>query len=581
MEKMLTCKEAAELWNFTERWVSIMCKEGKIPGAVKQGHRWMLPADSQKPVDNRIKSGVYRKEGGPSSLPLPVGVSDFKRACTEYYFADKTVFIKEFLDQKPSVSLLLRPGRFGKSLMMDMLRVFFEKTDADTSRYFLNKRIWNCGESYRRHQGIYPVISLSFRDFSFDTWDKALKKFSDLMQREYARHCVLYSSDKLSKSDKGTYGIIAEGIGDEIGLTSSLFNLCKMLHEHYGTEAIIMIDDYDIPFRQSRIYGYSDQLVFFLKNLFSTAFKDNPHLAFGILCGTHKYPAEVIFHDITAPRVFSMMDSSFRSAFGFSEDELLQMAAYTGIKVDADVFSEWYGGYRAGVDVLMNPWSVVSCMANSGKIQPYWINTGAVKILHSLFQSNIYGSMEQLRSLLMGQSVRTQIEPDNADPDNPKTLAEIYGLLINEGLLQIAGEEIRPNGVILYDVEFPNTEVTLFCRKELLNYFQEHQTIASAPALQLQDAIYARSTPRFQQALKQLLYQSIRNHTESNEEYYQSLFTGLMMLTEECYDVTDSGVAGENYDIHMVPKIELMPEVKIEIKAGKTVKLLYSLSKNP
>ena len=184
--------------------------------------------------------------------------------------------------------------------------------------------------------------------------------------------------------------------------------------------------------------------------------------------------------------------------------------------------------------------------------------------------------MEHLRTLLSGKPVRTQIETDVQDPENPQTLAEVYALLINEGFLHVTGEEIRPNGMILYDLAFPNIEVTLCCRKELLSYLKEVQAIAAAPALQLEDALYTRSTGHFQKALKQLLYESIRNHKEPNDEYYQSLFTGLMILTEECYTVIESDTAGDNYDLILKPKCEPMPEVKIEIKAGKTVKLLYS-----
>ena len=576
MDKMITCKEAADLWNFTERWVSIMCKEGKIPGAVKQGHRWFLPADTQKPADNRVKTGAYRKEGGPSNLPLPVGVTDYKKACTEYYFVDKTYLIKEFLDQKPTVSLFLRPSRFGKTLSLDMLRVFFEKTDEDTSRYFQNRRIWMYGEAYRRHQGQYPVIALSFKDATFDTWGKTLRKFSDILQREYARHAVLATSDKLSNYEKNLYDEIVNEKADEVSLSSSLFNLCRMLHEHYGKQPIVMIDDYDTPLLYSRMNDYFDQMVFFLQNLFSGAFKDNPHLSFGILFGTLKYPAEHIFRDFVMPRVFSFTDAKFNTSFGFTEDEVLQMAAYTAQTADLTSLREWYGGYAEGSDELLNPWSAVNYLANGCKIQPYWTNSGARELLLPLFQGSSYGTMEHLRTLLSGESVRTQVEIDAADPDNPQSLAEVYGLLVQEGLLHIAGQEVRPNGVILYDVEFPNIEVTQCCRRELLNYLKENQTIAPAPALQLQDAIYRKNISRFQQALKLLLYQSIRSHKEPNEEYYQSLFTGLMVLTEETYKVEEEPGGPDSYELVLVPKAEPMPEVRIEIKAGKTVKLLYS-----
>ena len=141
MIEMITVREAAEHWNITERRVSTLCKNGKITGAKKQGNRWMIPADTQKPADQRIKTGDYRKKERRSRLPLPIGVSNYCRASSEYYYIDKTMMIKDFIDERPMVTLFTRPRRFGKTLNMDMLRTFFEKGDKDTSVFFRNKKI--------------------------------------------------------------------------------------------------------------------------------------------------------------------------------------------------------------------------------------------------------------------------------------------------------------------------------------------------------------------------------------------------------------------------------------------------------
>ena len=161
---MKTCKEIAAEWNLSERTVTTFCKSGKIPGAVKSGKSWQIPDGAKKPVDGRIGSGKYMKKNEEKKKkPLPVGISDYVRAQAEYYYVDKTLLIKNFLDQKPLVSLFTRPRRFGKTLNMDMLRVFFEKSEENTSCYFIDKKIWTCGEFYRSQQGKYPVIFLSFK----------------------------------------------------------------------------------------------------------------------------------------------------------------------------------------------------------------------------------------------------------------------------------------------------------------------------------------------------------------------------------------------------------------------------------
>lgn len=171
---MKTCKEKTLEWGVSPRSVNDMCKKGRIQGAVKEKGSWSIPDDAPKPTDGRVSNGKYIKKNMDSKAevkPLPIGISDYVRAQSEYYYVDKTLLIKEFLDQKPLVSLFTRPRRFGKTLNMDMLRVFFEISDEDTSKYFADKAIWKCGEEYRSHQGKYPVIFLTFKDVKFDNWD--------------------------------------------------------------------------------------------------------------------------------------------------------------------------------------------------------------------------------------------------------------------------------------------------------------------------------------------------------------------------------------------------------------------------
>ena len=168
----MSAKEASAAWGVSPRRVTLLCSTGKIPGAKKVNDNWQIPVDAKKPADTRVRSGIYRKSPVSSLLPLPVGISDYRLASTEYYYVDKTLMIRDFLDQRPMVSLFTRPRRFGKTLNMDMLRVFFEKTDEDTSVYFKNKAIWACGQKYRDYQGKYPVIFLTFKDVKRNTWEE-------------------------------------------------------------------------------------------------------------------------------------------------------------------------------------------------------------------------------------------------------------------------------------------------------------------------------------------------------------------------------------------------------------------------
>ena len=179
---MKTCKEKAAEWGIAERTVTYFCNNNRIPGAVKEGKSWKIPDETEKPADKRVKSGNNREPAAVTEKKtLPIGISDYIRVQSEYYYVDKTLLIREFLDKKPLVSLFTRPRRFGKTLNMDMLRVFFEISQEDTSLYFRDKAIWSCGEEYRKHQGQYPVIFLTFKDVKFDSWGATLDKIRGLL----------------------------------------------------------------------------------------------------------------------------------------------------------------------------------------------------------------------------------------------------------------------------------------------------------------------------------------------------------------------------------------------------------------
>ena len=180
MADYISVKEAARLWNITDRSVTGLCRTGRIDGAVKNGRDWMIPADAEKPADKRVRTGAYISNNRAARLPLPVGVSDYRLASTEYYYIDKTLMIRDFIDERPMVSLFTRPRRFGKTLNMDMLRTFFEKTDEDTSRFFTDKKIWACGERYRAYQGKYPVIFISFKDVKYNTWEETFEEIGNI-----------------------------------------------------------------------------------------------------------------------------------------------------------------------------------------------------------------------------------------------------------------------------------------------------------------------------------------------------------------------------------------------------------------
>ena len=224
MNQYMASKEASAIWGISERRVGTLCSQGRIDGAMKQGRIWLIPADAKKPTDLRFKTGDYKKRSSAERLPLPIGVSDYRLASTEYYYVDKTMMIKDFLDERPIVSLFTRPRRFGKTLNMDMLRTFFEKTEQNTSVYFHDKKIWKCGAKYQ-----------TFKDVKFNTWAETLESVKDIFSKEARRHPELRDSDRCDAYDKKAFDSLIAGEVSEVELSNALLNLSQMLHKHHGT----------------------------------------------------------------------------------------------------------------------------------------------------------------------------------------------------------------------------------------------------------------------------------------------------------------------------------------------------------
>ena len=383
---MKTCKEMSKIWEISERMVAGYCKAGKIHGAVKIGRQWQIPDDAERPLDNRVISGRYAKDE-VERKPLPVGISDYVRAQSEYYYVDKTLLIKEFLDRKAYVSLFTRPRRFGKTLNMDMLRVFFEISKEDTSRFFVDKEIWKCGEEYTRHQGKYPVIFLSFKDVKYDSWDATFAKIASLLQDEFGRHIELRKSDKLEKYEKDFFEKVLDGRADEVELSTSLQKLSKMLMTHYKKAPIIIIDEYDTPIQEGYSKEFYDEIIGFMRNFFSGAFKDNSNLSYGFLTGILRIAQESIFSGLNNLIVNSVMDEDYAEFFGFTKTEVKRMLSYYGVADKESELRDWYDGYCFGHTEIYNPWSVINYISKGCLPQPYWVNTGKNEILEDVLKS--------------------------------------------------------------------------------------------------------------------------------------------------------------------------------------------------
>ena len=568
---MKTCKEMASIWNVTERTVTTFCKTGKISGAIKVGKSWQIPEDAEKPVDGRISSGKYIKKSAELKS-LPIGISDYVRAQSEYYYVDKTLLIKEFLDRKPLVSLFTRPRRFGKTLNMDMLRVFFEISEEDTSKYFRDKAIWKCGDEYRSHQGSYPVVFITFKDVKFDTWEATIDKIKGLLQEEYGRHQELLQSDKLSKYEKEYFSKILDASANEVELTAALEKLSKMLASHYGKAPVIIIDEYDTPIQEGYSKDFYDEIIGFMRNFFSGAFKDNKNLSYGFLTGILRIAQESIFSGLNNLTVNSVMDENYDSYFGFTKEEVSEMLSYYGVAEKEDEIKDWYDGYLFGTTEIYNPWSVINYISKGCIPQAYWVNTGKNEILEDVLKAATDDITERLHSLLQGEMVIARIDQNVVYRSLSEDPANIYSLLLVAGYLKTPKKELQVDGSYLCEVSIPNREIAAVYKSEILSHLLQIGAITRTTADKIAESLYANDYTKLQKAIAEYMDKSISFYDAGAEGFYHGLLLGMIALMDNQYKIKSNREAGDGrYDICLLPREDRYPGIIMELKWKKNL----------
>ena len=568
MANVISVKEAAMRWELAERTVRGLCIGGKIPGAIKNGRSWLIPAGAEKPVDNRIKTGVYvRAKSRPKHLPLPVGVSDYRLASTEYYYIDKTMMLKDFIDERPMVTLFTRPRRFGKTLNMDMLRTFFEKTNEDTSKYFKDKKIWEQGEYYRSFQGKYPVIFITLKDVKHNSWDNTFANIGSIISSEYCRHSDLSKSPKLDKKQKDFYDKMVSEKFSAVDLERSLLYLSEMLKKHYGEGAVIIIDEYDTPIQSGHTNGFYDDVIAFMRNLLSGCFKDNKSLAFGFLTGILRVAKESIFSGLNNLTINSVLDNKYSEYFGFTANEVKEMAAYYSAPDKFDEVCEWYDGYRFGKTDIFNPWSVINYFSNDCEPRAFWLSTGSNDIIGEIIKEADNEIYERLSSLVNGGSFTTYIDTSVIYPQIKNNPSSIYSFLLMAGYLKVVKSSVSISGDFMCEVALPNKEISLVYRKEILQKLEN--LIPQATAIAVEEAIFSGNGEKLRDIISNFLIQSVSAFDAAGENFYHGFMLGVCALFGNSY-VTSNRESGDGrYDIALSPKVSNLPGIIIELKAEK------------
>lgn len=547
----ISCESAAKKIGVSTRRIQQMCKQKEIVGAIKDGRNWLIP-------DNAILS---------PKKPLPIGVSDFKSATTNYYYVDKTLLIRDFLNAIPMVSLFTRPRRFGKTLNMDMLRVFFEKTPEDTSIYFKDKYIWQCGDYYTKHQGQYPVIFLSFKDVKCSSWQEAFQKISKLISLEFMRHNELESSSVLSSYEKEQYHRFASENINEVDCQMGLQLLSLLLHKHYDKECVIIIDEYDMPIQRDHLCDFYNEIVDFMRNFFSGGLKDNPHLAFGFLTGILRVAKESIFSGMNNLKTNSILDNNYSSYFGFTNEEVRDMLAYYDYEDKYQEICEWYDGYRFGNSEIFNPWSVINYISDQCFPKAFWQSTGSNDIIGEIIGTATPEINENLYKLFCGNTVTTYVDTSVIYPEVQSNPYSIYSFLLVAGYLKVAEIYPQNDGNYMCDVAIPNKEILYVYEKEVLNRTNQNNV-----SISIHQAIFSKDTSKLQSLLEDFMLKSISTMDGASEAFYHGMMLGLCAVLGSQFKVRSNRESGlGRFDIELLPMVKGIPGFIFEFKHTKDI----------
>ena len=486
--------------------------------------------------------------------PLPIGISDFRQIIEGgYAYADKTLFIQEFLEKGTSVALIPRPRRFGKTLNLSMLRYFFEKGQETAGHLFENLSIWK-NKKYRDMQGQFPVIFLTFKDIKHPSWEKTFEHFAIVLAEEFQRHRYLLEDPLLTHEEKEDYLKIMRKEASQILCEQGLRLLSKWLFHYHKTKVIILIDEYDAPAHAAFLGDYYQYLINFLRNFLSGGLKDNLYLERGLLTGILRIAKESIFSGMNNITTFSLLHEEFQDKFGLIESEVKELLTSYGLMDKFPEITQWYNGYRIGsCKHIYNPWSVLNCIAKKGVISPYWINTSENALMKQLITTGTGELKTDIEILLQGGFIEKKIEEGFVFTDLNEKPSAIWSLLLYSGYLTADSPSSygKPS-----QLRIPNNEVNELYKSTVLDWFE--RSINEHKYRILLNSLINGDVDSFSQLFQEFVMSSASMFDISGnepEKIYHAFILGMLVGLKDQYEVKSNRESGlGRYDVMLIPK---------------------------
>ncbi|GFH91780.1 hypothetical protein IMSAGC002_03040 [Lachnospiraceae bacterium] len=488
---------------------------------------------------------------------VAIGQQDFETIRGKgYFYIDKTKFIKEWWDSGDSVTLITRPRRFGKTLTMSMLEKFFSLNYADRGDLFEGMEIWEYSE-YRKLQGTYPVLFLSFADVKETNFQDARKMICYLIEQLYSQNDFLLEGCLLNEKEKKYFRNVTADMENYV-LSASLKTLSNYLYRYYGRKVIIILDEYDTPMQEAYVKGYWKELVELTRSLFNATFKTNPCMERAVMTGITRVSKESVFSDLNNLEVVTTTSDKYAEIFGFTEEEVFAALKEFSLLQKEKEIKEWYDGFTFGkMKDIYNPWSIIHYL-DKKKAGLYWANTSSNKLIEKLLRESNSGIKQSFERLLGGESLHMEIDEQIVYDQLMVKKNAIWSLLLASGYLKVVEAVFsEETGRTYYELTLTNREVKIMFENMIQGWFAENSSYNAFIKALLLDDVKAMNTYMNQVAMETFSYFDTGKtpSSEKPERFYHGLVLGLMVELTNRYTLTSNRESGfGRYDVMLEPK---------------------------
>ena len=502
-----------------------------------------------------------------------IGIQDFRDLIEkQYFYVDKTDFIREWWESGDSVTLIARPRRFGKTLNMSMMENFFSIDHAGQGGLFEGLSIWK-EEKYRKLQGSYPVISLSFAVVKERDFETTSYRIRQLLMKQYEKAFFLLESKLLSNAEKDYFKRMAADMGEQ-DAPLALYQLSDFLCRYYGKKVIILLDEYDTPMQEAYVGGYWEELAGFIRGLFNSTFKTNPWLERAIMTGITRVSKESIFSDLNNLEVVTATSDKYATAFGFTQEEVFAALKECGHWEKQEEVRRWYDGFIFGTHKdIYNPWAILNFL-DKGNFATYWANTSSNSLVSKLIREGSRRVKEKFEGLLKGEQIRTSIDEQIVYDQLDSSEEAIWSLLLACGYLKVLSydrlELLEPGQEQLDELNLTNYEVERMFEGMIRRWFaKSREDYNDFVQAMLEDDLEAMNAYMNRVALNTFSYFDTgrRPSGEEPERFYHGFVLGLLVDLQGRYVLTSNRESGfGRYDVLLEPKGETEDAILLEFK---------------